>query len=153
MPEGAKIVPMFSENRIVGSVLVHEDGSVSPRLLEEFRGRGNGKRLVEKALERGMRIKTVEACDVEKIYEKHGFMAVERDTLENGTVLRPQTGEEKRNAAEAESVKAWIEPFSKRLVPTVESESFKRMPNGVTGIPIAPHPGGFGTVRAKHVHE
>lgn len=27
------------------------------------------------------------------------------------------------------------------------------MPYGVTGIPIAPHPGGFGTVRTKHIHE
>lgn len=49
MPEGAKIVPMFSENRIVGSVLVHEDATASPRLLEEFRGCGMGIELIKKA--------------------------------------------------------------------------------------------------------
>ncbi len=141
MPNNAVIVPMFSENGIVGSVLVHEDGSVSPRLMEEYRGRGFGKKLVERALARGMNIRTAYECGVEEIYAKRGFMTVERDARGNGVVLRPQTGEEKRAEKSAESVKAWVEPFSKELFPTVESESFKGMPHWATGIPIAPHPG------------
>lgn len=68
-------------------------------------------------------------------------MAVERDLLGRGTVLRPQTEEEMRDEKRAESVTAWGKPFSKAFVPTAQSESFKNMPDGVTGIPIAPHPG------------
>lgn len=141
MPKNAKIVPMFSENRIIGSTLVHEDGSVSPRLLQEFQGRGIGKKLVERARVRGAKIRTVEACGVEEVYAKRGFIAVERDAWGRDIVLRPQTEEEKRSEKSAESVKAWVEPFSKELLPTVASESFREMPYGVTGIPIAPHPG------------
>lgn len=141
MPKDAKLVPMFSKNGIIGSVLIHEDGSVSPRLLQEFQGRGIGKKLVERARVRGVKIRTIEACGVEEIYAKRGFMAVERDAWERDIVLRPQTEEEAHNAKEAESVEAWLEPFSKELVPTCESESFKDMPHAMTGIPIAPHPG------------
>ena len=39
------------------------------------------------------------------------------------------------------------------LEPTNESESFRTMAPGETGIPLPPHPGSFGFVRKNHVHE
>jgi len=47
----------------------------------------------------------------------------------------------------------WLCPIPLQLVRTAESESFREHGAGVTGLPVAPHPGGFGVVRANHVHE
>lgn len=48
---------------------------------------------------------------------------------------------------------AWNRPLHLRLIPTDDSESFKTMPEGATGIPLAPHPGSFGFERKNHIHE
>lgn len=47
----------------------------------------------------------------------------------------------------------WVNPIPFALQATSESESFRSMPRGVTGLPIAPHPGGFGVKRKHHTHE
>lgn len=47
----------------------------------------------------------------------------------------------------------WINPLPYDLLPTAESESFKVMPPGMTGLPLAPHPGAFGVRRKHHTHE
>ncbi len=47
----------------------------------------------------------------------------------------------------------WINPVPYRLYPTNDSESFKYIPEGYTGLPIHPHPGSFGFVRKNHTHE
>ncbi|MNR71611.1 Peptidase family M23 [compost metagenome] len=47
----------------------------------------------------------------------------------------------------------WRCPLPLRLVATAESESFREHPPGTTGLPLPPHPGGFGVVRRHHVHE
>ena len=39
------------------------------------------------------------------------------------------------------------------LVPTSDSESFRVLPEGLTGLPLRPHPGAFGVQRQHHVHE
>jgi len=50
-------------------------------------------------------------------------------------------------------VPAWVCPLALRLEPTQDSLSFEQHPQGVTGLPLAPHPGAFGVVRRHHVHE
>lgn len=47
----------------------------------------------------------------------------------------------------------WISPIPFALQPTTDSDSFSGMPRGVTGLPMAPHPGGFGVQRKHHTHE
>ena len=47
----------------------------------------------------------------------------------------------------------WSCPVPYHLVPTAMSESFRDMPPGWTGLPLPPHPGGFGTPRRHHTHE
>lgn len=48
---------------------------------------------------------------------------------------------------------SWSPPIALRLLPTLLSDSFRDMPEGWTGLPIAPHPGAFGVGRRRHVHE
>lgn len=49
---------------------------------------------------------------------------------------------------------AWNPLPSLSLIPVTESESFKTMPEGATGIPHGDdHPGAFGYRRAHHTHE
>jgi len=48
---------------------------------------------------------------------------------------------------------AWRCPIPRVLVPTTDGESFSRMGPDATGLPLAPHPGGFGVQRKHHVHE
>lgn len=48
----------------------------------------------------------------------------------------------------------WSPPIPLALLPTSESESFRTMPEGWTGLPVGPHhPGAFGVQRKNHVHE
>ncbi len=48
----------------------------------------------------------------------------------------------------------WTRPLEIGLVPVRRSESFRDLPEGVTGIPVGDrHPGAFGFRRRKHVHE
>lgn len=49
--------------------------------------------------------------------------------------------------------KPWLPviPFDLRL--TDDGESFRDMPDGVTGLPLGQHPGAFGVRRANHIHE
>lgn len=47
----------------------------------------------------------------------------------------------------------WRNPLPLRLIPTDESESFRTMPEGSTGLPLRPHPGAFGFERLHHTHE
>lgn len=47
----------------------------------------------------------------------------------------------------------WYVPLRLHLVPTPDSESFRAIPRGATGLPLPPHPGSFGFVRKNHVHE
>lgn len=47
----------------------------------------------------------------------------------------------------------WHSPIPYKLVPTSESESFKTMKDGETGIPTGSHPGAFGVKRKHHTHE
>lgn len=47
----------------------------------------------------------------------------------------------------------WLSPIPLLLIPTHYSESFHLLPRGSTGLPLLPHPGAFGVVRTKHVHE
>lgn len=48
---------------------------------------------------------------------------------------------------------AWRTPIPYKLQPTHDSMSFQTMPEGVTGLPLLPHPGAFGAVRKHHTHE
>jgi hypothetical protein len=48
----------------------------------------------------------------------------------------------------------WLSPVPLHLVPSRESEAFRDMPDGTTGIPVGDaHPGAFGFRRRHHVHE
>ena len=47
----------------------------------------------------------------------------------------------------------WSSPLPLKLVPSAESESFKKMQEGETALPLLPHPGAFGAVRKNHIHE
>lgn len=47
---------------------------------------------------------------------------------------------------------AWLSPLPLRLQPTTDSESFRVFPAGVTGLPLAPHPGAFGVPRKHDIH-
>lgn len=40
-----------------------------------------------------------------------------------------------------------------QLIPTRDGESFTIIPEGYTGLPLAPHPGAFGVQRKHHTHE
>lgn len=48
---------------------------------------------------------------------------------------------------------AWHNPLPLRLIPTGDAESFRDMPPGATGLPLAQHPGAFAVQRRHHVHE
>lgn len=47
----------------------------------------------------------------------------------------------------------WHSPLRLDLIPTSDSESYKSMREGETGLPLAPHPGAFGVRRKFHSHE
>lgn len=48
----------------------------------------------------------------------------------------------------------WHSPLPLALIPTEDSESFKNMPSGMTGLPMGgSHPGAFGAIRKNHIHE
>lgn len=47
----------------------------------------------------------------------------------------------------------WHNPVPFDLIGTAETDSYKTMPEGMTGVPMAPHPGGFGVRRRCHIHE
>lgn len=47
----------------------------------------------------------------------------------------------------------WDNPVELKLVETDQSESFKTMPYGCTGLPVGDHPGSFGFKRQFHTHE
>lgn len=47
----------------------------------------------------------------------------------------------------------WKNPLDLKLVPTLDSDSFKVIPAGYTGLPIGQHCGAFGVQRKNHVHE
>ncbi len=57
------------------------------------------------------------------------------------------------SARPAPARSGWTSPISLQMVPTTCSESFRGMPEGWTGLPLAPHPGAFGVTRKNHVHE
>ena len=46
-----------------------------------------------------------------------------------------------------------MRPIPFNFVVTPDSFSFRNFPDGVTGIPVAPHPGAFGVQRKFHTHE
>ena len=46
-----------------------------------------------------------------------------------------------------------MRPIPFNFVVTPDSLSFRNFPDGVTGIPVAPHPGAFGVQRKFHTHE
>ncbi len=48
---------------------------------------------------------------------------------------------------------AWRSPLPLQLVPTSDSESFRSMPPGFTGLPVGEHPGAFSVRRRHHIHE
>jgi hypothetical protein len=50
-------------------------------------------------------------------------------------------------------VKNWITPVPYVLLPTDDLDSFQTMPRFTTGLPLAPHPGGFGVQRKYNTHE
>lgn len=47
----------------------------------------------------------------------------------------------------------WHNPLPLQLIPTADSESFREMPAGCTGLPVESHPGAFGVRRKHHTHE
>lgn len=47
----------------------------------------------------------------------------------------------------------WWNPVPHKLIPTNDSESFRRFGAFETGLPLPPHPGAFGVVRKHHTHE
>lgn len=47
----------------------------------------------------------------------------------------------------------WHTPLAMRLIQTSAGDSFRDMPLGATGLPLAPHPGAFGVRRKHHTHE
>lgn len=47
----------------------------------------------------------------------------------------------------------WASPITLSLAPTSDSLSYRSMPHGWTGLPLAPHPGAYGVQRKHHVHE
>lgn len=48
---------------------------------------------------------------------------------------------------------SWKNPVPLKLRATDDTLSFKDMPDGATGLPLSPHPGGFGVQRQHHRHE
>lgn len=48
---------------------------------------------------------------------------------------------------------AWQCPVPYRLRPTEDSESFRDLRPGETGLPLPPHPGAYGVRRKHHTHE
>jgi DNA-binding XRE family transcriptional regulator len=69
--------------------------------------------------------------------------------------LRSRDGQQSMvlTPAEAAELPSWSSPLAVRLLPTAQSGSFRDMPPGWSGLPLAPHPGAFGPVRSRHVHE
>lgn len=47
----------------------------------------------------------------------------------------------------------WSNPLELKLLSTDDSDSFKTMPCGHTGLPVGNHCGAFGVQRKHHVHE
>ncbi len=47
----------------------------------------------------------------------------------------------------------WKNPLPLRLCVTDDTVSFRTMPEGMTGVPVVPHPGGYGVMRRHHCHE
>jgi murein DD-endopeptidase MepM/ murein hydrolase activator NlpD len=48
---------------------------------------------------------------------------------------------------------AWHKPVPFNLIPTDDSDSFKQMQAGETGLPLLPHLGAFSANRQHHTHE
>lgn len=48
---------------------------------------------------------------------------------------------------------SWHPPLPLRLIPTEIQDSFGTFGEGVTGLPLSPHPGAFGVQRKHHTHE
>lgn len=56
-------------------------------------------------------------------------------------------------ASSAVAPQRWRCPLPLGLTPTGDSQSYLTQAPGSTGLPLAPHPGAFGVVRAHHIHE
>ena len=50
-------------------------------------------------------------------------------------------------------ISKWSSPLPLKLIPTSDSESFRTMPEGCTGLPVENHLGAFGVKRQHHTHE
>ena len=48
---------------------------------------------------------------------------------------------------------AWHPPLKYKFCLSSDGDSYKDMGEGVTAIPLVPHPGAFGVVRKHHIHE
>src|SRR5262249_3471912 len=51
------------------------------------------------------------------------------------------------------SAMAWISPFPLKLVACKSQDDWPKLAKDETMAPLPPHPGAFGDVRARHVHE
>lgn len=73
------INPILSPEGIAGYVYVDQDNAVSPRLLEQSRGKGWGRDLLNVLHQTRSTVKTVAECRVEEFYTTHGFTKVDTD--------------------------------------------------------------------------
>ena len=77
--DGGKTVAILSKEGVVGTIRIHADGSVSPRLLPKYQGKGYGRELVSRIKELGLTIKTVNECKVLDYYKEQGFKVVREE--------------------------------------------------------------------------
>lgn len=76
---GSTLCAMISSKGIIGYVLHHVDGTISPRILDEYRGLGLGRELFERLKEEDSIIKTIPECGVLRLYSAKGFETIKQD--------------------------------------------------------------------------
>lgn len=76
---GGQTVAILAKEGIVGTVRVHPDQTISPRLLPAYQGKGYGRQLIERIKELGLTVKTVNECKVVDFYKKMGFEVVREE--------------------------------------------------------------------------
>jgi len=71
--EGGNSVAILGKKGVIGTIRIHSDKSISPRLLPQYQGQGYGKELLHRIKELGLVVKTVDECKVVQFYKDRGF--------------------------------------------------------------------------------
>jgi hypothetical protein len=77
--DGGKTVAILSREGVIGTIRIHADQSISPRLLPRYQGKGYGRELISRIKELGLTIKTVNECKVLDYYKEQGFKVVREE--------------------------------------------------------------------------